>query len=58
VEAIEPDIGCATNDDDGVAAVAPGAGTQPEPRIALVSTEPTPMKDENDDYCLGGYAGI
>lgn len=58
VEAIEPDIGRAANDDDGVATLAPAAGTQPETRSALVSAQPKPMKDENDDYYLGGYAGI
>ncbi|MEO5626437.1 MAG: hypothetical protein ABIQ70_10560 [Dokdonella sp.] len=58
LEAIEPDIGRAANDDDGVATMAPAAGTQPELRIALVSAQPKPKKDANDDDYLGGYAGI
>ncbi|HEY0230591.1 MAG TPA: hypothetical protein VGC55_05020 [Dokdonella sp.] len=55
VEAIEPDTGCAANDDDASSPV-PEAKTA-QPLLALVSSAAL-QPDDHDDYYLGGYAGI
>ena len=55
--AIEPDTGCAANDQDGGdAAPTPLAPPKPSLHVAHVAT--ASANDGDDDYVLGGYAGI
>ena len=57
IEAIEPDTGNAANDDAPSQAPA-AARTAQAPLLTVVTPGSTPATDDNDDYYLGGYAGI
>ncbi len=58
VEAIEPDIGRAANDRDYFSTLASTVITKQVSAITRVMSGPTPRKNMNDDYYLGGYVGI
>lgn len=55
VEAIEPDTGSAANDDDAFSQAPEAKAAQP--LLTLVASA-APELSDNDDYYLGGYAGI
>ena len=56
VEAVEPDTGCASNDEDYAPTQAPATSAE-QPVLTLV-TSAAAKPEDNDDYYLGGYAGI
>jgi hypothetical protein len=56
--AIEPDTGCAANDDNGESADAPPAAKSTKTLVIVAQVAEQPANDEHDDYYLGGYAGI
>jgi len=63
IEAIEPDTGNAANDEDYAPRQAPAAAMNAQaPLMTIVAPSSTPATDDNDndndDYYLGGYAGI
>jgi hypothetical protein len=61
IEAVEPDTGNASNDEDYAPTQAPAATKSAQaPLITVVKTAPVSSggDDDNDDYYLGGYAGI
>jgi len=53
--AAEPDTGIAANDDRYEKPEAAGRGARP---MALVAATTLQHRSEEDDYVLGGYAGI
>jgi hypothetical protein len=59
VEAIEPDTGNSSNDEDYAPSEAPAATKLAQaPLIKVVKAAVETASDDNDDYYLGGYAGI
>jgi hypothetical protein len=58
IEAVEPDTGSAANDDDAPARAPAIAKTAQAPLMTVVATRSIAAADDNDDYYLGGYAGI
>jgi hypothetical protein len=55
---VEPDTGCAANDDDCRSEEEPPASPS-RTSLALVGKHAEQSaNDEHDDYYLGGYAGI
>lgn len=56
--AIEPDTGCAANDDNGECGDVPPAARSPKPLVIVTQIAEQSASGENDDYYLGGYAGI
>ena len=59
IEAVEPDTGNASNDEDYAPTQAPAATKSAgAPLITVVKAAAETPSDDNDDYYLGGYAGI
>ncbi|MEP7043309.1 MAG: hypothetical protein ABI843_09610 [Dokdonella sp.] len=58
IEAIEPETGCASNDDDYAPGPAPDSNQWQVRLTTLVAPAAAATTDDHDDYCLGGYAGI
>ena len=55
---LEPDTGCAANDDDCEGGDEPSGPRSPKPLALVAKAAEQSAPDDNDDYYLGGYAGI
>jgi hypothetical protein len=56
--AVEPDTGSAANDDSGESADVPPAANSHNTPVIVARIAEQSANSENDDYYLGGYAGI